>query len=708
MKKQLIFFFLMFAFFLNVAQAQITYNWNRTDSSDFQVASNWTPSRTVPAANDILVFGNGASGTIAYNMPTQTISGFQVISNTNAKIYNAFAGAVTITITGGSAPNLIVAAGSSLVFSATVATNNILMNLATGTSGIVGGTFTFTSAVTATGHKLQAIDANAVTFLNGSSFNYGPFAGGNAFGAGTGVSGVNSIIFNSGSTFYFRSIANGVNPFGATAPASVVTFQSGSTYEHQSNLTPSFSGRTYANYVQNFAGSTINGTGASTLSMDNITVTDGTLNLNMTGRVNVKGNINVAASKTLTFSPATSDSIFFNGASQQTINNSGTLTFGTGSRVIVNNSLGVLLNTSVSIPQLILQTGNIILGANNLTAAALTGGTSSSYIQTNSTGTLTINNVGGVDQLFPVGKTDYTPLIINNVGTVDNFTVGVQNTIDNPTFNNTHAVQKQWNISEAVAGGSTASLIFQWATADEGGAMTHSNPMYVGHWNGSSYDLFSTLITGSDPAWTVLVTGVTAFSPFVVGDNGALPVELSSFTSSVLNNKVVLNWSTVSEQNNSGFAIERKNNSTAWTNINFTAGSGTSNLSHNYSFTDNNLSSGRYNYRLKQVDYNGNFRYYDLSNEVVIDLPSKFSLSQNYPNPFNPETKINYSLPKSNFVILKIFDISGKEIMQLVNEKQDAGFYTVKFNAAGLSSGTYFYKLTSDGFSDIKKMMVVK
>ena len=707
MKKHLILFFLMLCFFINEAQAQTTYNWNRTDSSDFQVAGNWTPARTTPAANDILVFGNGAAGTIAYNMPTQTISGFQVILNTNVKIYNSFAGAVTISITGGSTPNLFVGASSNLTFSATVATNTIVMNLATGTTGLINGTFTFTSTVTATGHRLQAIDANAITFLNGSAFNYGPFAGGNAFGGGTGVSGVNSVVFNSGSTFYFKSVANGANPFGATAPASVVNFQTGSTYEHQSNLSPSFSGRTYANYVQNFAGSAINGTGAGTLSMDNITVTDGALNLNMTGRVNVKGNINVAAGKTLTFSPASSDSIFFNGAAQQTINNSGTLTFAAGSRAIINNSLGVLLNTSISVPQLILQTGNIILGPNNLTTTTLTGGSSSSYIQTSGAGTLTINNVGASDVIFPVGRTSYNPVTINNAGTADNFTVGVQNTIDNPTFDNTHAVQRQWNISEAVAGGSNAALTFQWATANEGGSMTHTG-MFVGHWNGASYDLFPTTIAGADPAWTVLVSGITTFSPFVVGDNVSLPVELSSFTSSVLNNKVILNWSTVSEQNNSGFEIERKSNSTSWAKLNFIKGNGTSSLTHNYSFTDNHLATGNYNYRLKQIDFNGNFKYYDLSNEVIVGIPSKFSLSQNYPNPFNPETKINYSLPVSNFVTLKIFDMSGKEIMQLVNEKQDAGYYTVRFNAAGLASGTYFYKLNADGFSEVKKMMVIK
>ena len=187
-----------------------------------------------------------------------------------------------------------------------------------------------------------------------------------------------------------------------------------------------------------------------------------------------------------------------------------------------------------------------------------------------------------------------------------------------------------------------------------------------------------------------------------------LPVELSSFTSSLNNNSVILNWNTDQEENNSGFDIERSSFGNVWSKIGFVQGSGTVNQSRSYSFTDNGLSSGRYNYRLKQTDYNGNFRYYELSNEVIIGVPSKFSLSQNYPNPFNPETKINYSLPVAGNVSIKIFDIAGKEIMQLVNEKQDAGFYTVRFNASGLSSGTYFYKLTAGDFSETRKMLLLK
>ena len=90
------------------------------------------------------------------------------------------------------------------------------------------------------------------------------------------------------------------------------------------------------------------------------------------------------------------------------------------------------------------------------------------------------------------------------------------------------------------------------------------------------------------------------------------------------------------------------------------------------------------------------------------ELPDKFSLSQNYPNPFNPTTKINYEIPISNYVQLKIYDALGYEIETLVNEKQNAGSYSVDYNASSLPSGIYFYKLITEKFSKTKKMILVK
>jgi hypothetical protein len=90
------------------------------------------------------------------------------------------------------------------------------------------------------------------------------------------------------------------------------------------------------------------------------------------------------------------------------------------------------------------------------------------------------------------------------------------------------------------------------------------------------------------------------------------------------------------------------------------------------------------------------------------NLPKVYSLSQNYPNPFNPTTQISYQLPKAGLVTLKVYDILGKEVATLVNRNQDAGTYTVPFNAASLASGVYFYRIESNSFVSVKKLMLLK
>ncbi|MBN8571232.1 MAG: T9SS type A sorting domain-containing protein [Ignavibacteria bacterium] len=195
-----------------------------------------------------------------------------------------------------------------------------------------------------------------------------------------------------------------------------------------------------------------------------------------------------------------------------------------------------------------------------------------------------------------------------------------------------------------------------------------------------------------------------------LGPNASLlPVELSTFTSSVNGSNVKLHWSTVNEQNNSGFEIQRTNaNENNWKKISFIQGNGTTNENKNYSYEDRNIVSGKYQYRLKQIDFNGNYEYHSLANEVEIGVPKKFNLSQNYPNPFNPSTKINYELPITNYVSIKVFDLTGKEIALLVNENKKAGYYTVEFNGSNLASGTYFYHIQAGDFSAVKKMLLIK
>ena len=95
-------------------------------------------------------------------------------------------------------------------------------------------------------------------------------------------------------------------------------------------------------------------------------------------------------------------------------------------------------------------------------------------------------------------------------------------------------------------------------------------------------------------------------------------------------------------------------------------------------------------------------------NQISSEVPSVYTLNQNYPNPFNPSTKINFSIPKSSIVSLKVFDVTGREVANLLNEKLNAGTYEFNFNAAKLNSGIYFYRINADGFTETKKMMLIK
>ncbi len=206
---------------------------------------------------------------------------------------------------------------------------------------------------------------------------------------------------------------------------------------------------------------------------------------------------------------------------------------------------------------------------------------------------------------------------------------------------------------------------------------------------------------------TQLFTGIPYPQGVAINWNSAMPVELSSFTSSVNRNSVKLSWSTVMEDNNRGFSIERKS-SGEFKEIAFVNGNGNTNIPISYSYDDRSLQVGTFSYRLKQIDFNGNYKYYELGNEVSIGIPQKFSLSQNYPNPFNPVTNIEFQLPVNSFVELKVFDIVGREVSAIVNQNLSAGYYKYSFDASGFSTGTYFYRVKTDKFSDMKKMIVVK
>jgi len=213
--------------------------------------------------------------------------------------------------------------------------------------------------------------------------------------------------------------------------------------------------------------------------------------------------------------------------------------------------------------------------------------------------------------------------------------------------------------------------------------------------------------------------GITANVTFVNPDDVPLPITLSSFAASVNTGDggVKLEWKTASEVDNYGYTVQRKSDGEYGDLAgSFIAGKGTTVEPQSYSYVDRSINgAGTYTYRLKQQDMDGSVHY---TQSVVVMLtladvpeaaPREFRLSQNYPNPFNPSTKVKFSVESSERAVVKVYNTLGEEVMTLYDGVAEAGrYYVATFDAARLASGIYFYRLTTDSKTDVKKMLLVK
>ncbi len=189
-------------------------------------------------------------------------------------------------------------------------------------------------------------------------------------------------------------------------------------------------------------------------------------------------------------------------------------------------------------------------------------------------------------------------------------------------------------------------------------------------------------------------------------EDAALPVELVSFNAVLQNKMILLKWITANEVNSYGFEIEKSVDNVNWTKIGFVNANGNSNSRKNYSFLDFSINGEKIHYRLKQIDNDGNF---SLSNIVSVETSiTEFTLEQNFPNPFNNQTKIKYSVPIQSKVQLIVMNMLGETVKEIVNDEQNPGNYEINFSTNDLSSGIYFYKLTANNFSSIKKFILLK
>jgi len=262
---------------------------------------------------------------------------------------------------------------------------------------------------------------------------------------------------------------------------------------------------------------------------------------------------------------------------------------------------------------------------------------------------------------------------------------------------------------------------------------SNGNQEWVKTFGGSASEIAYSICETSDGGFVItghtLSFGAGMHDVWLIRLESIIPVELINFSYTIKDNNICLNWITASETNNRGFEIQRRNNDgkwkmedgkfirqsvneDGWEVIGFVEGKGTTTGQQFYSFIDENLSAGKYQYRLKQMDFDGTYEYSNIV-EVEINQPLEFSLTQNYPNPFNPVTKIKYAIPEEKSremkkVTLIVYDILGNEVATLVNEEQQPGVYEIEFDASNLSSGIYYYQFKAINYLETKKMIYLK
>jgi len=207
-----------------------------------------------------------------------------------------------------------------------------------------------------------------------------------------------------------------------------------------------------------------------------------------------------------------------------------------------------------------------------------------------------------------------------------------------------------------------------------------------------------------------IVIGLSKQRLFVTSNRGNTPVELSLFSALPFGNKVVLQWTTETETNNMGFEIERKYKYGDWKKIAFSKGSGTSIRKIFYGYDDYEPKAPAIlYYRLKQIDYNGEFEY---SNEVEVllgEISENYAIQQNYPNPFNPSTKVTFSLPEENKVVIKVFNAMGEQVKEIDRGVLSHGYFEQDFEMGTESSGMYFCQvLCTNTISGRTKSLTVK
>ncbi len=418
---------------------------------------------------------------------------------------------------------------------------------------------------------------------------------------------------------------------------------------------------------------------------DNLTVS-GSDTVNLTG-ISVNGTVTVTGNAKVTLPPTPISGL--------TVNTSNGMTL--SSTTTVNDTLKFLL-------------GNLYIGDDSLklgSTATVIGAADGKCVVTNGTGVVSKVIAAAGSFTFPVGiSTRYNPVVFTSPlgGTYTAAVVSGENPI---TADNTKSCMRTWTIT----GTNPADVTFTWNSADAGNSI-HPTSCTAWHYSGTVWTDMGGVTAGSAPSYTTTLTNVASFSPWTVGNTGALPVQMTSFTAVLQGTSALLKWATATETNNSGFQIERSvEGSNVWAEVAFVNGAGTSSSPKTYSYEDKNLAPGKYVYRIKQIDNDGKTTIYNPNALPKVDagVSNTLQLCGNYPNPFNPTTNMQFSVPQDGYASLKVYNMLGQEVATLFAGMAKAGHYIpATFNASRLASGIYFARLQYSGKSLVQRMLLTK
>ena len=349
----------------------------------------------------------------------------------------------------------------------------------------------------------------------------------------------------------------------------------------------------------------------------------------------------------------------------------------------------------------------LILGANNLTlSGSINGGSSSNYLQTNSTGTLKKNLSNTAAFTFTVGNSAYNPVTItNNTGTADDFTVRVQDAVYTNGLSGTTVatprVDRTWQINKTNANaGSGVNFTFQWNSGEEVGG---TPAMQINHHNGSSWAAISGLYTvGSGYPMTLSYSGYTGtFSPFAIGDDIILlPVSwLYMRCNNTKPGTNTIQWATASQTNSRSFVVERSSNGKTFVALDSLAAAGNSHNANHYSYVDEHADLPEAYYRIKQVDENGSEHLSEIC--LVQTKSSKNSpMVSIYPNPAASVVFLSAgekSLPYN----WALYNTTGQ---LLASGSSDGGQASI--NLSNIGKGIYNLHIQGEGFLQNVKLLV--